>query len=88
MATLLHIQEPGGWPLTNAAALSYLRKRGELEPLEPAHDYGEYAGLMRRLSEMTGANMSALEHLLADLDEGLWTVLDAGECFDRSLARA
>jgi hypothetical protein len=70
MATLWHIQEPIGWPLIVPAALGYLRKRGEIEPLEPAHDYAEYAAFMRRLAEATGAGMASLEHLLSGLDEG------------------
>jgi tetratricopeptide (TPR) repeat protein len=87
-ATLWHILEPSGWPLIAPMALSYLRKRGELEPLEPAHDYAEYAAFMRRLSETTGAGMATLEHLLSGLDEGIVDVPGAEACFERSLQRA
>ncbi len=88
MACLWHIQEPSGWPLISAPALDYLKGRGEVVPLEPAHDYAEYAGFMRRLSELTGGDLIALEHLLSSLGEDEVVVPDAEECFRRSLERA
>jgi tetratricopeptide (TPR) repeat protein len=88
MATLWHIQEPTGWPLISAPALSYLRKRGEIAPLEPAHDYAEYAGFMRQLSERTGGDMLSLEHMLSSLEEGELEVPDAEDCFRGSLEQA
>ena len=88
MAALWHIQEPAGWPLFSAPALGYLRKRGKVAPQEPAHDYAEYAGFMRRLSERTGADMLSLEHLLSGLEGGEIEVPESEELFRRSLERA
>ena len=88
MASLWHIQEPTGWPLYSAPALDYLRKRGKVAPLEPAHDYAEYAGFMRWLSEQIGGDMLSLEHLLSALEEGEIEVPESEGCFRRSMERA
>jgi tetratricopeptide (TPR) repeat protein len=87
MAALWHIQEPTGWPLFSATAMRYLSRRGEVAPIEPAHDYAEYAGFMRRLSEQTGADLVSLEHLLSGLEKGEIEVPGPEECFRGSLER-
>ncbi|GEM_PF-1060542 len=87
-ACLWHIQEPRSWPLVSEGAMAYLRSRGEMSDLEPAHDYAEYAAAMLRLSDLTGADMVVLEGLLEALEAGDIEVPEAADCVQDSLRRA
>lgn len=87
-ACLWHIQEPRSWPLVSERAMAYLRSRGEVSDLEPAHDYAEYAAAMLRLADLTGADMVTLEGLLEALEAGEITIPEAAECIQDNLGRA
>lgn len=87
-ACLWHIQDPRAWPTVSGGAMTYLRSRGDISHLEPAHDYAEYAAAMLRLSDVTGADMAALEHLLEALGGDQLEVPGTAACLQENLRRA
>lgn len=87
-ACLWHIQDPLSWPLVNEKAIAYLRSRGEVSEMGPAHDYTEYAAAMLRLCDATGSDMNALGNLLEVLQDGELEVPDAPSCLRHNLDRA
>lgn len=87
-ACLWHIQDPRSWPLVSEGAMAYLRSRGEISDLEPAHDYAEYAAAMLRLSDLTGADMVSLEGLLEALEAGDIEVPEVDDCVQGNLRMA
>jgi tetratricopeptide (TPR) repeat protein len=88
MACLWHIQDPLSWPLVSEKAMAYLRSRGEISDLEPGHDYAEYSAVLLRLSEITGADMTSLEHLLEVLEGEQIEVPDADTCLRENMRLA
>jgi tetratricopeptide (TPR) repeat protein len=86
-ACIWQVQDPWSWPLVSGGAMNFLRRRGEVSDLDPAHDYAEYTAAMRRLSEMTGADMPALEQLLEALEAGL-EVPGLEACLNENMGRA
>lgn len=88
LACLWHIQDPLTWPLVNDIATAYLRTQGEIGTVEPAHDYAEYASIMRRLSAWTGSGMTELEHLIVSLAENALSVPEAKDSFQDFMQRA
>lgn len=88
LACLWYIQDPRTWPLVNGGAIAYLRSRGEMSEMGPADDYAEYAAAMQRLSEVTGGDMAALEHLLELLEARALEVPDPVSCHEHNLRRA
>jgi len=88
LSCLWHIQDPRGWPLVRSGAQRFLQERGEIDMSDPAQGCAEYAGAMRRLSELTGGGMASLEHLLSSLENGELEVPDEDVCFSGSMARA
>ncbi len=85
LACLWHIQEPLSWPLVSVIGTRCLKRR---EEMETEGDYAEYASIMQRLSNTTGASMMETEHLLACLEEGDLHVPEAEECYEDYLKRA
>jgi tetratricopeptide (TPR) repeat protein len=88
MACLWHIQDPVSWPLVNKEAQECLMTRGDIDPTDPVQRYAEYAAMIRRLADQTGAGMGTLEHLLAALGSGRLEVPEEGRCFESIMVRA
>lgn len=88
LACLWHIQDPGWWPLVSDQAIDYLRSRGDISRSEPAQDYAEYVIAARRLAEILGADLAALDHLLSSLGRDEIAVPGTDACFQDSMARA
>jgi tetratricopeptide (TPR) repeat protein len=81
LACLWHVQE-GSWPLWSPPAVRSLQARGELDV---STEYAEYAAVMLRLADWTGATMVDLEGLLTALDASELEVPDLETCFRENL---